>query len=148
MSNDRFNRDSNRDMSQNQLDEENRRVTLSEEELAIGKRQQRAGEVDITKRVETEHVRQSVPVSHEEVTVERRPVSGEMRGSAQIGEADIRIPVNREEAVVEKRVVPKEELGVRKHEVQENQTVEADLRREHAEIRRDGNVERIDRDRR
>ena len=45
------------------------RLTLSEEELAIGKREVRAGEVEIEKRVETEHVRRDVPLTHDEVTV-------------------------------------------------------------------------------
>jgi uncharacterized protein (TIGR02271 family) len=125
--------------------DENRRVTLSEEELTIGKREHRAGEVGVEKHVHTEHVRESVPVTREEVTVERRPVTdASMHGAGRIEEDQIRVPVRQEVAVAEKRVVPKEELVVKKRAVQEEQTVEADLRREHAEVRRDGNVERID----
>ena len=107
------------------------RMTLSEEQLQVGKRQVQAGEVELHKRVETEHVREQVPVTREEVTVERRPLSGAEAANVQIGEGqDIRVPVMREEAVVEKRAVAKEQVLVRKRAVTENQTVEADLRRE------------------
>ncbi|MBA2243588.1 MAG: DUF2382 domain-containing protein, partial [Gemmatimonadetes bacterium] len=44
------------------------------------------------------------------------------------------------ELVVEKRAVPKEELVIKKHQVQEEQVVEADLRKERAEVHREGDV--------
>jgi uncharacterized protein (TIGR02271 family) len=120
------------------------RMTLSEEQLAVGKRQAAAGEVDIHKHVETEHVRESVPVTREEVTVERQPATGAMSGQARIEEDEIRIPVHGEEAVVEKRVVPTEEIVVKKHTVQDEQIVEADLRKERADIHRQGDVQQRD----
>jgi uncharacterized protein (TIGR02271 family) len=113
------------------------RMTLSEEQLQVGKRQVQAGEVELHKRVETEHVTEQVPLTHEEVTVERRPLSGAEAANVQIGEGqDIRVPVMREEAVVEKRAVAKEQVLVRKRAVTENQTVEADLRRERVDVDR------------
>jgi uncharacterized protein (TIGR02271 family) len=130
---------------ENLRDEE--RLTLSEEELAVGKRRQAAGEVEIEKDVETRHVRESVPTTHEEVTVERRPATG-MRGSARIEEDEIHVPVTEEEVVAEKRVVPKEEIVARKREVVEDETVEANLREERAEVHREGNVRMTDRERR
>lgn len=123
------------------------RITLSEEELAIGKRQHAAGEVEIEKHVETEHVRETVPVMREEVTVERRPIEAGSRTDAQIGEDEIRIPLTEEEVVVDKRTIAKEELVVKKHQVQDERVVEADLRKERAEVH--GDVDRdLDRDRR
>ncbi len=122
----------------NELRGTEERMTLSEEELAVGTRQVRAGEVEVEKRVETEHVRREVPLTHEEVTVERRPIEGGMVAGGlnnTIGEDHIRVGLTAEEAVVEKRVVPKEELVVRKQEVTEERTVEADLRSERAEVR-------------
>jgi uncharacterized protein (TIGR02271 family) len=119
------------------------RVTLSEEQLSVGKRQHEAGAVNVGKHVETEHVRESVPVRREEVTVERRPIEGgRMDATPQIGEDEIRIPVTEEELVVEKRAVPKEELIVKKRMVEETETVEADLRKERADVHREGNVDR------
>jgi uncharacterized protein (TIGR02271 family) len=123
-------------------EEEARRLVLSEEELAIGKRDVEAGEALISKRVETEHVREDVALRREEAIIERRPVTDDLRAGATIGEnEEIRIPLHAEEAVVEKRVVPKEELVVRKREVVDHEPVEADLRRERAEVRSEGEVD-------
>jgi len=116
------------------------RLTLSEEELAVGKRQVASGEVDIQKRVETQHVRESVPVMHEEVTVERRPVTGMSGTAPTIGADEIRVPISHEEVIVEKRVMPKEELVIKKHQVQGEQVVEEDIRRERVEVNRTGDA--------
>jgi len=120
------------------------RVTVSEEELAVNKRTVSAGEVGVQKRVETEHVRESVPVMREEVTVERRPVTGRTGMAPEIGDDEIRIPLTQEEVVVEKRVVPKEELVIKKHQVQGEQVVEDDVRRERAEVVNTGDVKNLD----
>src|SRR5690606_23367895 len=108
----------------------------SEEELAVGKRQRQAGEVGVQKHVETEHVRESVPVTREEVTVERRPVrdASATGRNPEIGEDEIRVPLMEEEVVAEKRAVPKEEVVIRKQAVQDEKTVEADLRKERVDV--------------
>jgi uncharacterized protein (TIGR02271 family) len=115
------------------------RLTLSEEELSVGKREVAAGEVGVHKYVETEHVHENVQLRHDEVEVERRPITDPLHATgATIGtNEDIRIPLHAEEAVVEKRVVPTEEIVVRKREVVENEGVDATLRREHAEVDRE-----------
>ncbi|MEJ7811788.1 MAG: PRC and DUF2382 domain-containing protein [Gemmatimonadaceae bacterium] len=112
------------------------RLTLSEEQLDISKRQVQAGEVEVRKTVETEHVTEQVPLTHEEVTVERRPMSDQgMAADARIGDnQEIRVPVMREEAVVQKRGVVREEIVIRKQMRTENKTVEADVRRERLDI--------------
>ncbi len=118
-------------------------ITRSEEELSIGKRQVRAGEVAVEKHVETEHVRESVPVMREEVTVERRPVSGDhaLNAQAQVETDEIRIPIMHEEAVVDKRAVVKEEIVIKKQAKQGEQIVEADLRKERVDVDRSGTGE-------
>ena len=124
-------------------------LTRSEEELAVGKRKVQAGSVEVHKHVETEHVKEKVPVTREEVTVERRPVSGASAGGAggraQIKEDEIRVPLMAEEVVVDKRTVPKEELVIKKHAVHDEKTVEADLKKERIDVDKHGNVERSDR---
>jgi len=116
------------------------RLTLSEEELAVGKRPVAAGEVGVTKHVETKQVRESVPVMREEVTVERRPVTAGTSAEARIEEGEIHVPLTQEEVIVEKRVVPKEELVIKKHQVQGEQVVEDEIRRERAEVHRTGDA--------
>ena len=121
------------------------RITLAEEELAVGKRQVAGGEVGVQKRVETQRVQESVPVMREEVTVERRPATS-MSTAPQIGADEIRVPVAHEEVIVEKRVVPTEELVIKKHQVQEQQTVQADVRRERAEVTHTGDATLVDKE--
>lgn len=110
------------------------RVVRSEEELAVGKRRVQAGEAYLRKRVETEQVRQTVPVTHEEVSVERRPLSADASMHATITDDEIRVPLMAEEVVVEKRIVPKEEIVIRKHAVQEEQVIEETVRRERVDV--------------
>ena len=122
-------------------EEEATRIILSEEQLAVGKREVESGEVGIHKHVETERVHADVALRHEEVDIERRPIQGGYSaagatGATIGGDEEIRVQLHAEEAVVEKRVVPTEEILVRKREVVENESVEADLRREHAEVDR------------
>lgn len=114
------------------------RLVRSEEELTIGKRQVRSGEIDVHKTVETEHVQRPVTLTREEVTIERRPVSAERIASGDMGiqetDDEIRIPVIEEEVVMETRSVVKEEIVIRKHDVTEEKIVEADLRKERIDI--------------
>ncbi len=111
-------------------------VVLHEEKLDVGKRQVQVGEAVVHKRVETEHVRETVPVMHEEVTVERRPVPAgqKLSGNVVVTDEEVRIPLMAEEAVLNKQVVATEEVVIKKTRVQENQVVEADLKRERADI--------------
>ena len=109
-------------------------LTRSEEELAVGTRRERAGELNVKKRVETEHVKEAVPVTREEATIERRPATGSTGTKPTIGEDEIRVPLMAEEVVAEKRVVPKEEIVIRKHAKQETKTVEADLKKERIDL--------------
>jgi uncharacterized protein (TIGR02271 family) len=123
-------------------------LTLAEERLAVGKRQVQAGEVEVRKTVETEHVRESVPVMHEEVSIERHPLSADAAGrhaNATIEEDTIRVPLMAEEAVAEKRVVPTEEIVISKHAVRDEKTVEADLRKERLDVDREGRARGADR---
>ena len=118
-------------------------LTRSEEELAVGKRRVKAGEVGVTKRVETERVKKAVPVEREEVTVERRPADANTRAAASIDGDEVRVPLMEEQVVVEKRVVPKEEVIIKKHAKRDTKTVEADLRKEKVDIETEG-AARID----
>jgi uncharacterized protein (TIGR02271 family) len=63
----------------------------------------------------------------------------------RITEDEIRVPLTEEEVIVEKRAVPKEELVVKKERVQDTEHVEADLRKERADIRQDDDSSRRNR---
>ena len=117
-------------------DEDELRVQRSEEELRAGTREREAGSVKVRKRVRTDRERVEVPVRHEEVSVERVPVSGEAT-EAQIGEDEVSVPVTEEEVVVDKRAVAKEEVRLRKDVVEGTEVVEEDVRREEIDVEDD-----------
>jgi uncharacterized protein (TIGR02271 family) len=117
------------------LNDQSKRITRSAEELRIGKRMEQKGEVRVSKHVETERVRQSVPVQSEEVRVERRPIERDAVANAELRNDEIRVPVMEEEAVVEKRPVVKEEIVVTKEPRTTERTVEADLKREEVDVK-------------
>jgi uncharacterized protein (TIGR02271 family) len=109
------------------------RLTRTEEELRVGKRAVEAGEVVVGKHVETEHKQVPVNLKREEVVIERRPVNRDA-GATDIRDDEIRVPLTEEEAVVDKRAVVKEELVIGKRVVEDQKTVDTDLRREEFDI--------------
>jgi uncharacterized protein (TIGR02271 family) len=117
-------------------DEDELRVQRSEEELRAGTREREAGAMKVRKRVRTDREQIEVPTKHEEVTVERVPVSGEAT-EAQIGADEVSVPVVEDEVVVQKKPVAKEEIRIRKDVVHERQIVEEDVRREEVDIEDD-----------
>ena len=58
-------------------DEDELRVQRTEEELRAGTREREAGALNVRKRVRTDREQIEVPTRHEEVTVDRVPVEGE-----------------------------------------------------------------------
>lgn len=114
-------------------DQDELRVQRSEEELRAGTREREAGSMKVRKRVRTDRERIEVPVKHEEVTVERVPVSGEAT-EAQIGEDEVSVPVTEEEVIVDKKAVAKEEVRLRKDVVEDTEVVEEDVRREEIDV--------------
>jgi len=117
-------------------DEDELRVQRSEEELVAGTREREAGSMKVRKRVRTDRERIEVPTKHEEVSVERVPMSGEA-SEAQIGEDEVSVPVTEEEVVVDKRAVAKEEIRIRKDVVEDTEVVEEDVRREEIDVEDD-----------
>lgn len=121
------------------------RLTRSEEELDVTKRDVETGEVVLSKRVESEHVTRPVTRTHEEVEMERRPAEGMRADEAEFSEEEIHIPIHEEEIEVRKRPEVKEEVVVRKRTVAEEEEVDADLRRERIDVEKHGDVRERDR---
>jgi uncharacterized protein (TIGR02271 family) len=116
------------------------RLELREEELRATKEQVKAGEVRVRKDVVTEEKSIDVPVTREEVVIERHPASGRpASGDIREGE-EIRVPLTQEEVRVKKTPVVKEELTVGKRQVQETETVRDTVRREEARVEEVGRV--------
>lgn len=97
------------------------------------------GEVKVTKEVHTEHKTIDVPVTREEVVIERHaPTGGKAASAADIGEhQQIRIPVTEEQVTVEKTPVVKEEVSVKKRKVQDTERVSGTVRSEEIKVEAD-----------
>lgn len=117
------------------------RVELREEELRAEKKRVQAGEVKLRKEVVTEEHSIEVPVTREEVVIERRPAAGGRGADGTITEGEeIRIPVMEEQVRVEKTPVVREEVTLKKREVQGMEEVSGTVRREEARIERTGDA--------
>lgn len=107
------------------------RLQLREERLRVGKEIERAGEVELHKRVVERTETADVPLRDERVVIERHPVNERIEGG-EITETDetIDVDVMRERAVAEKETVVTEEVGVRKEAVERTQQVQGTVRKE------------------
>ncbi|MEO3887709.1 PRC and DUF2382 domain-containing protein [Nonomuraea sp. B5E05] len=122
-------------------------MTRSEERLLIGKETRETGRVRLHKYVDTETVHETVPLSHEEVVIEREAVhEGDATAAhdVEIGEEDREMILHEERPVVGKETRPVERIHVRKRDVRHEETVEGQIRKERLEIDEDGVT--IDRD--
>ena len=116
------------------------RVRLREEQLRAQKQPVETGEARLRKDVVSEQQSMDVPVTHEEVYVERRPGSGQPTDQP-IGEGETyRVPVRDEQVSVEKQAVEREEVGMGKRPVEETKRVSDTVRREEAHVEREGDV--------
>lgn len=118
-----------------------RSVPLREEQLQARKETVNAGEVGVRKEVVTERQAMDVPVTREEVHIERRNVDPRP-SDRPIGEGEtIKVPVREERVTAEKQTYVTGEVEIDKRKVQETQRVEGEVRREEARIEREGDVD-------
>jgi len=113
-------------------------MTRSEERLNVGTERTEAGRARLRKFVVTENVTQTVPVTREEVRVEREPITDGNIGNAldgpAISEEEHEVVLHAERPVVEKEAVPVERVRLDKETVTDQETVSADVRKEQIEM--------------
>lgn len=120
--------------------DEARRLKLREEQLQVYKQPVQTGEVGIRKEVVSEQQTIDVPVTHEEVYIERRAGSGQV-SDTPIGEGEtLRVPVSAEQVQTSKQTVETGEVALGKRAVQETQQVSDTVRHEEARVERQGDV--------
>jgi uncharacterized protein (TIGR02271 family) len=109
-------------------------MTLSEERLNVGTQRVEAGRARLRKYVVTENVTQTVPVTHEEVRVQREPITDANMGNAMdgpaISEEEHEVVLHAEQPVVAKEAVPVERVRLDTETVTEQQTVTDTVRKE------------------
>jgi len=124
-------------------DDDDAHVTLSEEQLAVDKREREAGKVRLRKYVVTEDVNVTVPVRKQVARVVRTPASGTARGSITDDDVVEEITLKEEEVVVDKSFFFNETATTEIYTVTEQQAVKGKVRREEVEI--DGDAAGINR---
>jgi|tagenome__1003787_1003787.scaffolds.fasta_scaffold20940129_3 uncharacterized protein (TIGR02271 family) len=114
--------DNNKDFGQ--VEEGETKVPLSDEKLNVSKHVQES-QVKVTKEPIKETKTVQVPLTHEEVTIETRPPSGDTQAQEPVSsKEDITIPVKKEEVgEVKKTPYVKEEVVVKKKPVIETKEV-------------------------
>ncbi|WP_103337038.1 DUF2382 domain-containing protein [Amycolatopsis sp. CA-126428] len=109
-------------------------MTRSEERLNVGTEQVETGHVRLRKYVVTEEQQVTVPVRHEEVRIEREPITRGDGTAAEIGEAEQDVVLHAEKPVVRKETVPVERARLRKETVTDEQTVSGKVRKEQFDV--------------
>lgn len=109
-------------------------MTRSEERLHVGTESVETGRVRLRKYIVTENVTQTVPVSHEEVRIEREPITEANRDAAMSGaelsEEEAELTLHGERPVAVKETVPVERVGLAKDTLTEEEEVNETLRSE------------------
>jgi uncharacterized protein (TIGR02271 family) len=109
-------------------------MTRSEERMRVDTEQYESGRARLRKYIVSENVSTTVPVSHEEVTLEREPITEANRGDAMTGgdltEEEHEITLAEQRAVASKETVPVERVRLGTETVTENQQVEGTVRKE------------------
>jgi uncharacterized protein (TIGR02271 family) len=113
-------------------------MTRSEERLNVGTRSEEVGRARLRKYVVTENVTETVPVSREEVRVEREPITDANVGSAldgpAISEEEHEVVLHAERPVVEKEAVPVERVRLDTQTVTGQEQVSDEIRKEQIEV--------------
>ena len=115
-------------------------MTRSEEQLRVGTETHEAGRARLRKHVVTEHQQVTVPVTREEVTLEREPITDANRGDAYdgpaISEEEHEVTLHAERPVVDTEAVAVERVRLGKETVTDQETVGGEVRKEEIELDR------------
>jgi uncharacterized protein (TIGR02271 family) len=121
-------------------------MTRSEERLNVGTEQVESGRVRLHRYVVTEQQQVTVPVSHEEVRVEREPIdparAGRKGEGGKLADAEEELVLHEEKPVVRTETVPVERVRLGKDTVTEEQTVGGEVRKEQIDVEPDQNARR------
>jgi len=138
-----YQRGAGRDTSGPNTDEA---MTRSEEHLRVGTEKVEAGRARLRKYVVTEQQTVQVPVTREEVRVEREEITdanrGEALSGADISEEEHEVVLHEERPVVATEAVPVERVRLGTETVTEQETVSGEVRKEQIELDDDTTVTR------
>ncbi len=115
---------------ENYRNESPENIQLLGEVLRVHKDRVNRGEVRIRKEVVSENQTVQVPVTREELVIERRPGNQAAAPAGNIGESEIRVPLSEERASIDKSTVVREQVSVGKRPVEEVKDVTGEVRHE------------------
>ncbi len=123
-------------------------VELREEELSARKTSVETGRVRVGTEVTSSQQTLDVPVTHEEVTIERHAVDRRPAGDQIADQSEtLTVPVSGEQVSVDKRSVVYEEVSLGKQKVVGTKQVTGTVRKEVVDVDAEGDI-RIDQGRR
>ena len=113
-------------------------MTRSEERLVAGTRTEQVGKARLRKYVVTEQEQVTVPVTREEVRVEREPITDtnvdRAMSGPDISEEEHEVTLHAERPVVDTETVPVERVRLNKETVTDQERVSAEVRKEQIEF--------------
>ena len=116
-------------------------MTRSEEQLRVGTERRETGTARLRKYVVTETQTVQVPVTREEVRIEREPITDANRGEAlsgpDIAEAEHEVTLHAEVPVVTTETVAQERVKLATETVTDTETVTGEVRKEQIEVEGD-----------
>ena len=116
-------------------------MTRSEERLNVGTERVETGRARLRKYVVTEQQNVTVPVTREEVRLEREPITDANRDDAlrgpEISEAEHEVVLTEERPVIQKETVPVERVRLDTETVADQERVSGEVRKEEIELEED-----------
>lgn len=118
------------------VDEADEVLQMREERLDVNKENVQTGEAVVKKVVTEETQTIEVPVTKEELVIERKPVADQPSSDPTFQEeaTEIRIPLSEERVHVTKEPVVTEEVRISKRDVQETESVSDTVHKEHLNV--------------
>ena len=130
------------DDSQARRDESGATVQLREEELAARKQAVEAGRVSVGTEIVEEQRTLEVPVTREEVTIQRHAVDRRPSDEPISARSEVlSVPLREEQVAVDKQAVVYEEVNLGKRAVQETERVSDTVRKEVVDVDAIGDVD-------
>lgn len=134
----------NKEESKKETTDNDAKLLLRKEELDVAKSRVQKGEVEFGKEIIEEQKSVDVPVTREEIVIERKSLNNEASDSPITDEETIKIPVSEEIVNVDKHTVVTGEISAHKRDIEDTRHIDETLKREEARINKIGNPDVVD----
>lgn len=138
------NGDDNKRESNDESNDDDRKLRLHKEELDIAKNNVKKGDVELSKEIIEENQAVDVPVKREEVVIERKSLNNEASDEPISDEEPIKIPVSEEKVDVGKHTVVTGEVSAHKRAIEDTEHIDETLKHEEARVNTTGDPNVID----